>query len=140
MFIVVNSHMSYTKADCCCFSELVSRKKEAGTAVLRWLLKGTAERSHERALEGENRPKTAVPRTSRQDTAGALLPARRENTLRSNRTHRSFLYKSESYTERCPRPGLGGLKPAKGAKKGPTVPGERAGASGATAGDSTKQS
>lgn len=65
MLIVVNSHMNYTKADGCCFSELLSRKKEAGTVGLRWLLKGTAERSHERALEGENRPKTAVPGTSR---------------------------------------------------------------------------
>lgn len=62
---------------------------------------------------------------------------RSKNKLRSNRTFSSFLYNSENYTESQAR--LRGLKASRGAKKGPKVPRECAGASETTR-DSIKQS
>lgn len=102
-----------------CFKE-----KKAGRAGLWWLLKGTAETSHERALEGENRQKMHSWEAAGRDTARALLPAHSKNKLRSNRTYREV---SQAR--------LRGLKASKGAKKGPTVPKECSGASGATGGE-----
>lgn len=75
-------------------------------AGLWWLLKGTAERSHERALGEENRPKNAVLGTNRPGRSKSSAPCHSKNKLKSIRTYSSLLYKSKSYTERCPRPGL----------------------------------
>jgi len=69
--MAVNSQVSYTKADCCCLSEPVPRE-ESGTAGLLSLVKGTAERSHERALERRKQAKKCS-RGSRQHRAGQEL-------------------------------------------------------------------
>lgn len=68
VYIAVNSHMSYTKADLLLLWTC-SKEEGGSTAGLWWLLNGAAERSHERALEG-NTPKNALLGTSRR----ALLP------------------------------------------------------------------
>lgn len=106
MFLVhtaVSSHTSYTKADCCCFSELVSRRRRQVRLVCggysEILLTG-ATRGHWKERTGQ---KMQSWEAAGQDTERALLPAHSKNKLKSNRTCSSFLYKSKSYTDRCPR-------------------------------------
>lgn len=104
MFLVhtaMSSHTSYTKADCCCFSELVSRRRRQVRLVCggcsEILLTG-ATRGHWKERTGQ---KMQSWEAAGQDTARALLPAHSKNKLKSNRTCSSFLYKSN--TDRCPR-------------------------------------
>lgn len=124
MYIAVSSHMSYTKADCCCFSELVSRRRRRVGLVCG----GCSKVQLRRATRGHWKERTGQTMHSWEaagrDTARAPLPAHSKNKLRSNRTYREV---SQAR--------LRGLKASKGAKKGPTVPKECAGASGATGGE-----
>lgn len=59
--MAANTHVSYTKAVCCCLSEPVSWEEQSGTAGLLLLFKGAAEASHERALERRTQAKKRTP-------------------------------------------------------------------------------
>lgn len=75
----VNSHLSYAKVDCCCFSEPVPWE-ESGTAGLLLLFKGTDERNHERALERRKKLKKKQSwEAAAQGTSGAQLPVISKN-------------------------------------------------------------
>lgn len=121
VYIAVSSHMSYTKADCCCFSELVSRRRQVRLVCggCSKVLQRGATRGHSEERTGQ---KMQPWEPAGQDTARALLPAHSKNKLRSIRTYSSFLYKSESFTERCPRPGLDVWRLPREARKGQWYP------------------
>lgn len=114
------------------------RRREPGVVSLLLPVQGTAERSHERALEGENRQKMRSWKPAAQGTPGARLPASNYNKWRSNRSHSSCLHKRKSKTWEVSPARHSGLKPAKGAEKGLLVPRGCAGASGGTGRDSRK--